>query len=134
MRGEASYVVQFLQLHHGVAANRAQVSARTPFVAGKLRGWRDAELGALARDEDELSELVADLETDQKGIPVLIRQYLKLGAKFLSFNVDRSFGDCVDGLILVDLPNADRRMLERYLGKAGLPRYLEHHRGAESKI
>ena len=71
--------------------------------------------------------MVADLETDQKGVPVLIRQYLKLGAKFLSFNVDRAFGDCVDGLILVDLVNAQRRMTERYLGKAGLASYLKYH-------
>jgi putative hemolysin len=120
-------MVQFLQLHHGGEAGAAKVNARTPFVAGRMRGWDDREISSLANDEDDLSDVVADLETDQKGVPVLIRQYLKLGAKFLSLNVDHSFGDCVDGLILVDLPNADRRMTERYLGKEGLAKYLEYH-------
>ncbi|HEY7115366.1 MAG TPA: GNAT family N-acyltransferase [Tepidisphaeraceae bacterium] len=124
-------MVQFLQMHHGASdAESSAVSARTPFVAPPLRGWDDRDAGALARDEDDLSDLVADLEVDQKGVPVLIRQYLKLGARFLSFNVDRAFGDCVDGLILVDLPRADRRVTERYLGKQGLPKYLAHHRAA----
>jgi putative hemolysin len=127
-------MVQFLRLHHGATADPAlpsQVTARTPFVTSRARGWDDRELRALAADEDALSDLVADLEVDQKGLPVLIRQYLKLGAKFLSFNVDRAFGDCVDGLILVDLPNADRKVTERYLGKEGLASYLAHHRAAE---
>lgn len=121
-------MVQFLQLHHGAADGAARVNARTPFVAGRMRGWNDREISALAKDEDELSDVVADLETDQKGVPVLIRQYLKLGAKFLSFNLDHSFGDCVDGLILVDLVNAERRMTERYLGKEGLGKFLEFHK------
>jgi hypothetical protein len=119
-------MVQFLELHHG-GGGAARVAARTPFVPPRPRGWRDRDLSALARDGDELSDLVADLEVDQKGVPVLIRQYLKLGAKFLSFNVDRAFGDCVDGLILVDLVTADRRMTGRYFGKAGLAHYLAHH-------
>jgi putative hemolysin len=127
-------MVQFLQVHHGSALAAAHVAARTPFVAGPLRGWNDRDVSSLARDEDELSDVVADLEVDQKGVPVLIRQYLKLGAKFLSFNVDHSFGDCVDGLILVDLPNADRKMTERYLGREGLPKYLEYHRAAGALV
>ena len=122
-------MVQFLQLHHGAAAGTARVNARTPFVAGRMRGWDEREISSLAKDEDELSDVVADLETDQKGVPVLIRQYLKLGAKFLSFNVDHAFGDCVDGLIVVDLVNAERRMTERYFGKEGLAHYLAHHAG-----
>jgi putative hemolysin len=126
-------MVQFLRLHHGQAADptlQSQVAARTPFVPAPARNWDERQLKALVTDEDALSDLVADLETDQKGLPVLIRQYLKLGAKFLSFNVDRAFGDCVDGLILVDLPNADRKVTERYLGKTGLASYLAHHRAA----
>ncbi|HSI34407.1 MAG TPA: lysophospholipid acyltransferase family protein [Tepidisphaeraceae bacterium] len=120
-------MVQFLQLHHGDAAGSAMVSARTPFVAGRVRGWDDRKVSALARDADDLSDLVADLETDQKGVPVLIRQYIKLGAKFLSFNVDHAFNDCVDGLIVVDLARADRKVMERYLTKDGYAAFMKAH-------
>jgi len=73
---------------------------------------------------DELSRWVSNIEPDQKGIPVLLRHYLKLGAIILNFNVDPSFGNVVDGLILVDLRNADRCMLERFMGKNETSEYL----------
>jgi len=123
-------MVQFLQLHHGDAGSAALVSARTPFVGAKTRGWDDRRFSSLARDEADLSDLVADLETDQKGVPVLVRQYIKLGAKFLSFNVDHAFNDCVDGLIIVDLVKAEKKAMDRYLGKDGFASFLAHHAAA----
>jgi hypothetical protein len=82
----------------------------------------------LLQDDDEVSNLIADIEPDQKGIPVLIRQYLKLGAKFLAFNVDRNFGDCLDGLIVVDMLRTEARVLERYMTKVGYAGFVNHHR------
>ena len=68
---------------------------------------------------EELSTLVADVEADRKGVPVLLRQYLKLGGELVAFNVDRKFANALDGLIVVDLRKTDARLLERYLGKEG---------------
>jgi hypothetical protein len=79
-------------------------------------------------DSDEVSSLVADVEPDQKGLPVLIRQYLKLGAKFLSFNVDPQVSDSLDGLIVVDLARTESRVLERYMGKEGYAGFISQHR------
>ena len=125
-------MVQFLQMHHGDAEGQRLVSARSPFVAPAVPGWDDRRFSTLVRDEDDLSDLVGDLEIDQKGVPVLIRQYIRLGAKSLSFNVDRSFGDCVDGLILVDLLRTDTKVLSRYMGKEGVARLHERHSAAKS--
>jgi putative hemolysin len=66
---------------------------------------------------EELSEVVSDLEPTRAGIPVLLRQYLRLGGTLLGFNVDPEFSDALDGLILVDLTKTEPRLLERYLGK-----------------
>jgi len=95
------------------------VKARSPFRGRpmKERPW----------DVEELSALVADIETDQKGIPVLLRQYLKLGGRLLAFNLDKKFADALDGLILVDLTRTDPRMLSRYLGDEGAKRFLQKH-------
>ena len=76
-------------------------------------------VGAADWDIEELSNLVADVETDRKGVPVLLRQYLKLGGELVAFNVDRKFSNALDGLIVVDLGKTDPRLLERYLGKEG---------------
>ncbi|GFK93621.1 hypothetical protein NNJEOMEG_01455 [Fundidesulfovibrio magnetotacticus] len=106
------------------------VKPRTP-----LRGaaWLKRAARSLVADVDRLSELVSSMEADRKGIPVLLRQYLKLGGKLLAFNVDREFSDALDGLIVVDLLETERRQLERYLGRDGLAGFLAHH-GAEGGL
>jgi hypothetical protein len=76
-------------------------------------------VGAAEWDIEDLSTLVADVETDRKGVPVLLRQYLKLGGELVAFNVDRKFSNALDGLIVVDLGKTDTRLVERYLGKEG---------------
>lgn len=94
-----------------------------------LRGqtWLARAARTLVADLDDLLALIDDIEADSKGIPVLLRQYLKLGGKILAFNVDKGFADCLDGLIVVDLLQADRRQLERYMGKAGLAGFTAYH-------
>ena len=68
---------------------------------------------------DQVSARIANTEPDGKGVPVLLRQYLKLNATLLEFNVDTDFNDCLDALVLVDLREAPVKMLQRYLGKSG---------------
>jgi putative hemolysin len=81
---------------------------------------------------DELNSWVADLEPNGESLPVLVRQYLKMGGHILNFHVDRSFGESLDGLIVVDLRKTDRRWLERYLGKEGSERFLAYQLGNAS--
>lgn len=80
----------------------------------------------LANIED-LSSLISDLEIDGKGVPVLLKEYVKMGGKILGFNIDKDFGNVVDGLIMVDLLQTDTKLLERYMGKGGTATFLAHH-------
>jgi len=73
----------------------------------------------LLHDIEELSEVVSEIERDRKGIPILLKHYMKLGGEILAFSVDPGFSDVLDGLILVDLNHTDSRLLERYMGKEG---------------
>ena len=57
----------------------------------------------------------------------MIKQYAKLGGRIVSFNVDRKFSDVLDGLVLVDLRETDRNVLERYMGKNGLKAFQQYH-------
>jgi hypothetical protein len=52
-----------------------------------------------------------------------LRHYLRLGASLLSFNLDEDFGNCIDGLIIVDLRATDPRLLKRYMGFSGYEQY-----------
>jgi putative hemolysin len=81
---------------------------------------------------DDLSSAVRALEADGKDMPVLLRQYLKLNARLLGFSVDPTFGDALDGLLLVDLTRVEGPLLDRYLGRHGARVFLETHGAARA--
>ncbi len=101
------------------------VSPRTPPRAPRI-GERPDVLRAVAGSVDEVEELVSQLECGARGIPPLLRHYLRLDAKVLAFNVDAGFGDCLDALVTVHVPSINRRILSRYFGPA-MDGYLEAH-------
>jgi hypothetical protein len=84
-------------------------------------------LPSLLEDAAELDSVVSDVEADGKGLPVLLREYLKLGGRLLGFSVDPAFGYVLDGLIAVDLARTDRRLLAHYMGRDAARRFLAHH-------
>ena len=53
------------------------------------------------------------------SIPTLYKQYSDIaedkGVKFLGFNVDNSFGDCIDGFILVEVAKIKDSARQRYM-------------------
>jgi putative hemolysin len=80
------------------------------------------------RSIDEVNRLVAQADAGGEGVPILLRQYLKLNARLLGFNVDPNFGDALDALMMVDLTTVDPAILNRYFGRQEAARFLEHHR------
>ena len=92
----------------------------------KLREW---ELSAIHNllDIDELSDSISELEKDGKGVPILIKQYMKVGGTILAFNVDKAFSNVLDGLIMVDLRKTDPARLETYMSKTGVARFRQFH-------
>ena len=113
-------IVSFLKTYNQARELTPLVKARSPFKP-KPRKLN----GGAAWNIEELSTVVADLETDQKGVPILLKQYLKLGGKLVGFNVDAQFANALDGLIVVDLTQTDPRVLERYMGKDGAAWFLK---------
>jgi putative hemolysin len=66
---------------------------------------------------EQLSTVIADIEPDGKGVPILVKQYLKSGGKVLGFNVDRRFSSTLDALLMLDMRQAPPSVRQRYLGK-----------------
>ncbi|MFZ1731018.1 MAG: lysophospholipid acyltransferase family protein [Bacteroidota bacterium] len=104
------------------------VRAKTPPTQQFSQGFDPKTMSTVVRDFSELSSLISDIEEDKKELPVLLKQYLKLGGVLLGFNLDADFSDVVDGLILVDLVKTERHLLERYMGKEGANSFLSHWR------
>jgi putative hemolysin len=82
---------------------------------------------AVLNDIEDVSRMVKTIERDGKGVPILLKQYLKLGGQLLAFSADRKFANALDGLIMVDLRASDPRVLVRYLGAQGAAGFLAHH-------
>jgi len=77
----------------------------------------DAEI--LMEGEDtfkSLDHLISQVETHNMKVPVLLRQYIALNARIISFNIDPKFSDSLDGFLVLDLENVPQDMLEK-LGK-----------------
>ncbi len=93
------------------------------------------QLGRLLPSLEELSSSIQDLEADGKGLPVLIKQYLKVGGQLLGFNVDPHFSNALDVLVMADLRTASGPMLDRCMGRAGAASFRAFHAGlsADSK-
>jgi putative hemolysin len=103
------------------------VHPRSPFALAPVEGPEARSMAAAPCDVDELSKLVEDLEGGRKGVPILLKHYLKLGAEILAFNVDHDFGDCLDALIRVDLTKTPLRTLERFMGREEAATFLALH-------
>jgi putative hemolysin len=100
---------------------------RHPFRSNPLRRWDCRSLCRALRDLDELSGPITDVEADGKGLPILLRQYAKIGGKMIGFNVDRKFSNVLDGLVVVDLRQTEAAVLERYMGREAARRFREFH-------
>ncbi|HZY39017.1 MAG TPA: GNAT family N-acyltransferase [Mucilaginibacter sp.] len=63
-----------------------------------------------------LDALISEVETRNIKVPVLLRQYIALNAKIISFNIDPKFSDCLDGFLVLDLQKVPQDILDK-LGK-----------------
>jgi putative hemolysin len=118
-------MLKFLLRKHGNDRLASAVLARHSTDKKNKKGSHPVEG---FKDINELDEMISDIENDVSGIPILIKQYLKLGAEFIAFNRDPLFMDCLDGLIVVDLLKTNEKILSRYLGAQGTELYKQYHR------
>ena len=101
---------------------------RNPFLPESISGWNAQTCKDLITSVDDISALVSEIESDGKGIPILLKQYIKLGGRIAGFNVDKSFSDVLDGLIVVDLAETEQRTLGKYMGAERARQFRNYHR------
>ena len=119
-------LMAFLQQNHLDSDLAELVEAINP------RLVNPAPARAIPRSVEEANQLVTEAESDGKGVPILLRQYLKLDAKLIGFNVDPQFGDALDALMMVDLTKVDAAILNRYMGRDATAQFLARHRAVQS--
>jgi putative hemolysin len=120
-------LLKFLETHRA-GALASLVTPRRAYRPDERLFRRTGLVRHVPEELDELSALIADLERDGKGVPILIKQYLKTGGRLLGFNVDPHFSNAIDALITVDLRSAPAPILERYMGKAKAAEFGAYHK------
>ncbi len=60
----------------------------------------------------DLDEVLDQLQPDHIQFPVLMKQYIRLNARFLGFNVDPNFNNSLDGLMILDIADVPEAMIE----------------------
>lgn len=124
------FLVRFVTLTFGGEDWARVARATLPPKAGRGPGREAAEAMMAGCDLEDAERLVASADPAGRGLPTLLRLYLKLGARVIGFNVDPAFGNALDGLIVVDLPKAPARQIRRYMGDDLYAAYMRHHEGA----
>ncbi len=109
-------IYEYLKCHCMNKKLAQHVEAKTPPCGMDLLSEDARLLPTGLADLRLLSAMVSDMEDDGRSIPVLLRQYLRLGGEMVSFNVDDEFGSTFDCLVLVDLTKAPDRLMTRYCG------------------
>ena len=111
------------------------VKPRNPFWSKNLMpGWQRQRNRIIIKDLNAISDLVSQLENDGKGIPILLKQYLKLGGKLLGFNLDRDFNNALDGLIMVDLMHTNKKVLQKHMGHKQAEHFIRFHTKQVSQV
>jgi putative hemolysin len=115
-------IFRFLRTNRWSSQIARRTKAKNPFkpiqLSPPLANWVKQE----GRTLDDLSAVISGVEPDKKGIPVLVKHYLKLKGSFVGFTVDSDFGNTLDGLIVVDIRNMEDNQLYHYFGKGGRER------------
>ncbi|MDR3553885.1 MAG: GNAT family N-acetyltransferase [Syntrophobacteraceae bacterium] len=120
-------IVRYLRAGHTRSDLAGFVRARQP-----VSRWHAVhkDLGptySTISDINDFSEVISDIEKDAKGIPILLKHYVKLGGQFLGFCEDPAFCRSIDALVLVDLAHTEPKILERYMGQSGSASFLRFH-------
>jgi putative hemolysin len=119
----ASFIKQ--HLYRGDLARLTR--PRRPYLPAYIPSRHDDLTWRLGGDLDRLSGWISEIEPDGKGLPVLFRQYARLGGVFFGFNVDPDFGGALDALVCVDLCATEPKLLERHMGAPQARTFLAWH-------
>ena len=111
--------MEFLERHRLSAPFAKLVTPRNPPARRGVSSWTEREKSVAIGDLQHVDRLVEEIERGQRAVPVLLRQYLRLNARLLAFNVDADFGEVVDALMLVDITQIDDRIVQHYIGDEG---------------
>ena len=107
-----SMMVHYITENHQAAEFKGEITATSPFAIDTKRCELDALLSKKSDTVEKFDRFMLRLSNNTYRLPTLVKKYIKLNCRFLAFNVDKDFNNCLDGLILMDLKDTPREEIE----------------------
>lgn len=107
-----SLIVEFVKRYYFDHELAQFLKPRKPFKVKTRQVDIEVLLESLPPELSALDNFIEDIEPEHFRIPVLLKQYAKQNAKFISFNVDPNFSDVLDGFMLLNLKHLPLSTIE----------------------
>jgi putative hemolysin len=105
-------IIKFIMTHHFDRELARGITPRNSYKFKTLDQSLNILMTTLDEDINSLDQFIGDVDELNSGLPVLLKKYIKLNAKIIGFNVDPKFNNCLDGLIVLDLFNIPKNIIE----------------------
>lgn len=115
----------FLEDKHAATELMDAARGRTPYTIPKQ--YRQHYYTVSVQGLQDVQELIEELEGSHLKVPILIKHYLKMGARIIAFNIDHAFNDAMDILVVTDLLASPPELMAKYMGEEGYRSYLAYH-------
>ena len=115
-------------------AHSVMVRPRNPVDEKPSGDWDPRALHTVVDSVDDIDELVNEIESYERSVPILVRQYSADSTRrFSGLTLIPDFSDVVDGLVLIDLMKMDRRLLKFYMGAENLNDFVDYQQRLQSE-
>lgn len=106
-------IVAFIKKYYWNSDLAQHVKPRKAFRPLKRDLDIEVIVNQLGHEITEIDKVIEEVEPKHFKLPVLIKKYIKQEAKIIGFNVDPSFSNVLDGLILLDMMDIPLETLEK---------------------
>lgn len=111
-RFSRSLIMEYVRRNHFDAELAAHVRPRKRFRVKPDSADRDALVEASNADLKRMDKLIAEVDPQERAMPVLLKKYLLLNGSIVGFNRDPKFNDALDALLLLDLSRVPARTID----------------------
>ncbi|MFZ4543690.1 MAG: GNAT family N-acetyltransferase [Saprospiraceae bacterium] len=109
-------IVTYLKKYYFDKEMAKNLVPRKPYKISNTKVDNEILVRTFGEELANLDKFIQMTEEGEARLPVLLRQYLRQNARFIGFNVDPRFSDCLDGFIIADvndLPESTKEALQK---------------------
>jgi putative hemolysin len=106
-----SMIIAFVKRYCYDAKNARYFEARTPYKPIVHEIDVEEKITQFNGQLKNLESFLESIEENNIRVPIMLKQYSRQNAKFISFNIDPNFSNALDGLMILDLKNVPEETL-----------------------